>query len=120
MSPAQWVLPQNHQEIYKTIADSLPSGLSIQTEAPLTTVMELLTRPETRETIAHFVNFDRQHKPMPFRVTVGKRLPGAVKSVACFSPDADEPVSLKFEETAGRVSFVAPAMRLYSMIVIGQ
>jgi len=45
MSPAQWVLPQNHQEIYKTIADSLPSGLSIQTEAPLTTVMELLTRP---------------------------------------------------------------------------
>jgi hypothetical protein len=40
--------------------------------------------------------------------------------VACFSPDADEPVSLKFEETAGRVSFVAPAMRLYSMIVIGQ
>jgi hypothetical protein len=57
---------------------------------------------------------------MPFRVTVGKQLPGAVKSVACFSPDADEPVSLKFEETAGRVSFVAPAMRLYSMIVIGQ
>jgi hypothetical protein len=120
MSPAQWVLPQNHREIYKTIADSLPSGLSIQTEAPLTTVMELLTRPETRETIAHFVNFDRQHKPMPFRVTVGKRLPGAVKSVAWFSPDADEPLPLKFEETAGQVSFVAPALRLYSMIVIGQ
>jgi hypothetical protein len=57
---------------------------------------------------------------MPFRVTVGKRLPGAVKSVAWFSPDADEPLPLKFEETAGQVSFVAPALRLYSMIVIGQ
>lgn len=120
MSPAQWMLPQNHREIYQTIADNLPNGLSIQTEAPLTTVMELLTRPETRETIAHFVNFDRQHKPMPFRVTVGKQFPGSVKSVACFSPDADEPVPLQFEETAGHVSFVAPAMRLYSMIVIGQ
>jgi len=31
------VLPQNHREIYQTIADSLPNGLSIQTEAPLTT-----------------------------------------------------------------------------------
>jgi hypothetical protein len=120
MSPAQWVLPQNHREIYKTITDNLPNGLSIQTEAPLTTVVELLTRPETRETVAHFVNFDRQHQPMPFRVTVGKQLPGAVKSVVCFSPDADDPAPLEFEETAGHVSFVAPAMRLYSMIVIGQ
>lgn len=120
MSPAQWLLPQNHQEIYRTVADNLPKGLSIQTEAPLTTVMELLTRAETRETIAHFVNFDRQHKPAAFRVTVARQMPGPVKSVVCFSPDSNEPTPLKFEEADGHVSFVAPAMRLYSMIVISQ
>ena len=120
MSPAQWVLPQNHQEIYRTVADNLSHGPSIRTEAPLTTVMDLLTRPETRETIAHFVNFDRQHATAPFRVTVTKQLPGAVKSVVCFSPDADDPLPLKFEEADGQVSFVAPATRLYSMIVIAQ
>jgi hypothetical protein len=120
MSPAQWVLPQNHAAIYKTIVESLPKGVSLQADAPLTTVMDLLTRPETHETIAHFVNFDRQHKTAPFRVTVSKQLPGAVKSVACFSPDADGPIQLKFEDAGGRVSFEAPPLRLYSMIVIAQ
>lgn len=120
MSPAQWVLPQNHQAIYQTISDNLPKGLSIRTEAPLTTVLELLTRPRTRETIVHFVNFDRGHELAPFGVTVRKQFPGAVKSVACYSPDADDPLPLKFEESGGRVHFVAPAMRLYSMIVISQ
>ena len=67
MSPAQWVLPKNHQEIYDAIAGGLPKGLSITTEAPLTTVMELLTRPKTRETIVHF-NFDGRNKLAPFTV----------------------------------------------------
>jgi hypothetical protein len=120
MPPTQWVLPQNHREIFKTIADNLANGLSMRTEAPLTTVMDLLTRPETRETIAHFVNFDRQHQIAPFRVTVTKQLPGAVKSVVYFSPDADDPMPLKFEEASGHVTFVVPATRLYSMIVISQ
>jgi hypothetical protein len=120
MSPAQWVLPQNHQEIYKTVAANVTGGLSIETEAPLTTVAEFLTRPESHEIIAHFVNYDRQHPTAPFRVTVAKQSAGPVKSVMCFSPDTDDPVALKFEESGGRVTFTAPAVRLYSMIVIGQ
>jgi hypothetical protein len=120
LSPAQWVLPQNHQEIFKTVAASVSGGLSIETDAPLTTAMELLTRPESHETIAHFVNYDRQHPTAPYRVTVAKTSPGPVKSVMCFSPDTDNPVPLKFEESGGRVTFTAPALKLYSMIVIGQ
>lgn len=119
MSPPEWVLPKNHQEIYDAIAGGLPRGLSLKSDAPLTTVAELLTRPETRETIVHFVNFDRQHPLAPFKVTVRNQFAGKVKSVTCFSPDADDPQPLKFETAGDDVTFTAPAMRIYSMIVIG-
>jgi hypothetical protein len=81
-------------------------------------VAELLTRAETRETLVHFVNFDRQHPLSPFKATVRNQFAGAVKSVTCFSPDADEPVPLNFEAAGDSVSFTVPAMRIYSMIVI--
>jgi hypothetical protein len=118
MSPAQWVLPKNHQEIYDAITGALPRGLSLASDAPLTTVAELLNRLETRETIVHFVNFDRQHPLSPFKVTVRNQFAGKIKSVTCFSPGADDPVPLNFEAAGDSVTFTVPAMRIYSMIVI--
>ncbi len=120
LSPPQWALPKNHQEIYDAIAGALPRGLSLTSDAPLTTVAELLTRAETHETLVHFVNFDRQHPLSPFKVTVRNQFAGKVKSVNCFSPDADDPMPLTFEATGDAVSFTVPAMRIYSMIVIAQ
>jgi hypothetical protein len=118
MVPAQWVLPKNHEEIYKMIVAAMPGGLSIVTEAPLTTVMELLDRVQTNETIAHFINFDRQNGVAPFAVTLRKRFPGPVKSVTSFSPESDDLVNLSFKEAGGAVNFIAPGMRTYSMIVV--
>jgi hypothetical protein len=120
MSPAQWVLPKNHQEIYDAVAGGLPKGLSITTEAPLTTVMELLTRPKTRETIVHFINFDGRSQPAPFKATVRKQFSGPVTSVLRFSPDEDDPVKVQFQESSGQVTLTVPATRRYSMIVIAQ
>ncbi|HEX4343338.1 MAG TPA: beta-galactosidase, partial [Verrucomicrobiae bacterium] len=120
MSPSQWVLPKNHQEIFQTIADGLPQGLSLTSDAPLATVMELLTRAETHETIAHFINFDRTKKVEPFHVTVRKQFPGAIKSVTAFTPDADDPSPVAFEDSGDHVTFTVPVTRVYSMIVIGQ
>jgi hypothetical protein len=82
--------------------------------------MELLTRPKTRETIVHFVNFDRQHPLAPFPVVVRKQFAGRVKSVLCFSPEKDEPASLVFKESSETVAFTAPGTKLYSMVVISQ
>jgi hypothetical protein len=120
MSPPQWVLPKNHQEIFDAITTNMPRGLSLTSDAPLTTVAELLTKPETHETLVHFVNFDRQHPLAPFNVTVRKQFAGAVKSVTAFSPDADDPQPLQFESSGDSITFTAPAMRVYSMIVIAQ
>jgi len=119
LSPAQWLLPRNHQEIFATITNNLPRGLSLTTEAPLTTAAELLTRPETRETMVHFVNFDRKNRLSPFKVTVRKQFAGKVDSVTFLSPDLDDPSTIEFEETGDTVSFTVPSMRIYSMIVIG-
>ena len=117
-SPPQWVLPQNHEEIRQAVVSGLPRGLSLTAQAPLTTVMEVYTRTESRETVVHFINFDKQGKPAPFAVAVKKQFPGAVKSVACLSPDADDPIAIPFQERDGAVALTVPATRLYSMIVI--
>ena len=120
MSPPQWVLPVNHRDIFRTVADNLPQGLSLECGAPLTTVMELLTRDETRETIAHFINFNQEKNTGAFEVKVRKQYDGKVKSVRCFTPDADDPVNLTFEEADGKVVLTVPDTRLYSMVVISQ
>jgi len=120
MTPAQWVLPRNHEDIAKTVVDGLPNGLSIQTGAPLTTVMNLLTRPATRQTLAHFINFDRDNKLASFQVTVRKQFRGPVKTVECLSPEWDDPLPVPFQESGDNVVFNVPALRLYAMVVISQ
>ena len=117
MSPPQWVLPKNHEEIFDAVAGGLSRGLSLKTDAPLTTTAELLTRPESHETIVHFVNFDREHPLSAFHASVRKQF-GDVKSVMLFSPDEDDPIRLNFESEGDLVNFTVPAMRVYSMIVM--
>jgi hypothetical protein len=70
--------------------------------------------------IVHFVNFDRHQPLAPFSVTVRKQFAGRVKSVLCFSPERDEPVSLGLKESRETVAFTAPGMKLDSMIVVSQ
>jgi hypothetical protein len=120
LSPADWVLPKNHEEIYQAVTGGLRQGLSLTAAAPLTTVAELLVRPESHETLVHFVNFDRHHPVPPFAATVRQQFAGGVKSVICLSPDADDPQPLEFTVTGERVSFTVPATRIYSLIVIHQ
>jgi Beta-galactosidase len=119
MAPAQWVLPRNHQEIYKTIVAGLPKGLSITTGAPLTTVLELLSKPDSSESIVHFVNFDRQNEVAPFPATIRKQFARNVSSVLFFSPDANDPVPVPFQESIEHITLTVPAMHVYAMLVIG-
>lgn len=118
MSPQDWVLPANHKQIYQAISDSLPDGLSVVTTAPLTTVLELVNRPASRETLIHFVNFDQSAALNPFRVTVRKQYDGDIRSVICISPEHDEPVEITFTESQEHFTFEVPSMKIYSMVVI--
>lgn len=118
LSPSQWVLPKNHEEIYKAILSTMPSGFSMMSEAPLTTVMELLARAKTKETIVHFVNFDRRNSAAPFAVSVCNQFSGSVKSVTCFTPEQGSPMNLTFKQTGDSVRFMTPPANVYAMIVV--
>jgi hypothetical protein len=118
MSPQDWVLPENHNEMCQTIVGALPKSLSVTADAPLTTALELVNRGQTHETIVHFVNFDQAGNPAPFPTTVRKQYDSEVKSVMCFSPDWDEPVKLTFKESGEYVVFTVPSIKMYSMVVI--
>lgn len=120
LTPAQWVLPKNHEAIHQTVVEGLPKGRSLETEAPLTTVMDLLTRPASCETLVHIVNFDRSNPLTPLPVTVRKQFSGPVKSVSCLSPDHDQVLPLAFRENGERVTFTVPSTRVYAMVVIAQ
>jgi hypothetical protein len=118
MNPPQWVLPKNADEIYKAVVAAVPAGLSLTSEAPLTTVMEIQKRTETQEVIAHFINFESKQRVGAFAVTVKKQFPVPVKSVTCYSPEKDEPVKLDFAEASGAVRFTVPEMGVYTMVVV--
>ncbi len=115
---SRWLLPENHQAIHQAIVDNLPRGTAIETGAPLTTVMEIVNREKTRETIVHFVNFDQDHRLEPFRVALKKQYQGRVKSVSLISPESDRPQSLEFEDQPDRITLRVPGMQLYSMVVV--
>lgn len=116
--PSRWVLPTNHYQIYYAVKDNLSDGLAIVTEAPLTTVVEILNRPKTNETIIHFINFEQDKGLMPFQVQLKKQYAGKVKSMMFYSPEYDDPQVVDFTEEADKITFTVPSMKLYSMIVV--
>jgi len=119
-SPRQWVLPQNHAQIFAALGQGVARGLSLTTDAPLTTVVEALQRPESRETLLHVINFDRRHAAVASEVALQRQYGGPVTGVQCFDPDRDDPVPLPYTEEGGKVHFRVPANRLYQLIVISE
>jgi len=115
---SNWLLPENHLAIHNALMRNLPQGSAIETEAPLTTVMEILNRDKTSETIVHFINFDRHKQLAPFRVELKSQYRSKVKSVSLISPQFDRPQSLKFAIEGDRIVLTVPGMQLYSMIVV--
>jgi hypothetical protein len=116
---ADWVLPKNHLAIHQAIAGNLRGQASITTGAPSTTVLELLNRPKTSETIIHFVNVKETTPQVPFRVRVRKQYQGRkTVGVSFLTPESDEPRPLQFLEQEGWITFTTRPMNVYSMAVV--
>ena len=116
MAPPQWVLPKNHKDLYETVVGNVPGGFCVQTDAPLTTVMEVLKRPSTQETILHFVNF-KQDALAPFAVHVSNVTFPKIKSAMLFLPEQDEPIRLEMTVKGEATSVSLPKMKTYGMLV---
>lgn len=115
-TPTRWeTSAAKKREVFQSIVSAISGGLSVTTGALLTTVLELLIRRESRET-----NFDRRNRTAPFSVTLRKQYDGPVKTVLSVSPERDDVASLAFEEAGNTVKFTAPAMKVFSLIVVAQ
>lgn len=119
MTPSQWVLPTNHAELAQAVTGSMSGGPTVSTDAPLTTVMEVLDRAVSRETIVHLINF----APDPLApVTVhlnGQRF-SDVTSATLFVPERDDPQRLELKSDGGQRTVVIPRMAVYAMLVLGR
>ncbi len=120
LNPPQWVLPKNHEALYRAVAGSVAGGMSLETGAPLTVLAELVTKGDTRETIVHFVNFEKGKRVEGFEVKVRKGFAGKVKGVQWFSVERDEGVGLEFREEGEFVRFEVAGLGVYGMAVVGQ
>ena len=116
-SPAQWLLPTNHQQIADTITQNLPAGPSLQTTAPLTTIAELLTRPSTKQTLTHFINYDRNPPTPNFQVTQHKQFETPIKSLQLLTPTQNDPIKIDFTQTATHLTCTLPALETYYMLI---
>jgi hypothetical protein len=113
------VLPKNHEAIHQAIAGNLREPLSLTSEAPLTTILELLNRAPSKETILHCLNFDPRRTPAPFPVRVRKQYADLkAASVTLLSAEFDQPKPLKFTEQDGVIAFTVPPMKVHAMAVI--
>ena len=114
-----WVLPKNHAAIREAILSNLSQPLSITSGAPLTTIMEIVNRRKSNETIVHFVNFDAKGPTSPFPVRLRSQFADRkAASVQFFAPENDDPKKLEFTERGGEIAFTAPPVKRYSMIVV--
>jgi hypothetical protein len=83
-------------------------------------VSEVLIRPDSREKMIHFVNFDQQKRLESFDVQLKKNFRAPVELVQLFLSEEDEPVHVDFQVNGETVSLRVPSMKLYSMIVVAQ
>ncbi len=116
-SPAQWLLPTNHQQIADTITQNLPAGPSLQTTAPLTTIAELLTRPSSKETLTHFINFDRNTPTDAFTITQRKQFNTPIKSLQLLTATQNDPVKIDFTQTDSHLTATLPPLQAYYLLV---
>ena len=115
---SNWKLPKNHESISEAIERNLSEGLSITTDAPLTTVMEFLNRDKSKESIVHFINFEHQSPLKSVNVRMKTQFNSKIKNVLYFSKEYDEPRQLKFRKTGDKMIFTTPKVQMYGMVVV--
>ncbi len=110
-----WRLPRNWDELHRAVVWAAGGSLSVEVDAPLTTVVNLTRKGDG--VCAHLVNYDCAHPVrgagMDLRVEAGRR----VGRVRLLSPDGGE-TDLEFEERADRVQFFVPELRIYSVVAV--
>jgi len=116
--PSYWRLPKNYRQLLGAIKWASRNNLPLETNAPATLAIELLSQESRGRVLAHFLNYDWQGKP-PRNVRVTLRLPPKTPRKKVTLLDLDKGAKpIKAQRTRGKLSFTLPVVDIYSVVVI--
>ena len=120
MSNKYWKLPSNWKQLKDAVQWAAGGELSVEIEAPLYVVSELLEQKQQNKTLLHLVNFNVTKEPVVRNIGVDLRIPGnkSVQSVSLFLPEEDSASDIPFNTKDNRITFTVPQIAAYGMLVI--
>ena len=120
MTSPYWKLPLNSRELIDAVRWAAGGRLSLEVTGPPTVVAELAHQKQKDELIVHLLNYDVARTPSVRSIGVDLRVHEGKKAVkiALISPDEGGTLSLPFSAKDGRVRFVVPRLKTYSLAVV--
>ncbi|MFC2075469.1 beta-galactosidase trimerization domain-containing protein [candidate division KSB1 bacterium] len=111
-------LASNHGELVDAVRWASGKDISVEIQAPVTTVAEFLTQPKKNEIVITLVNFDREQEVT--NIAVSLKIPAGkqVKNVALLSPDWAGNKKLPYRKNGDRIEMVLPKLVLFDMVVV--
>jgi hypothetical protein len=110
-------LPRNWPELIEAVKVAAGEEFSLEIQAPLTVVANLLRKPEKKQMMLHLVNFKQDlltDIPVSLKLNRGEK----AKSVTVISTDRTGEEKIKFEQDGESLSFRLPKLEIYDMVVV--
>ena len=120
MTSQYWKLPVNWRQLIDAVKWAADGRVSLETNAPRTVVAELAEQTTKHELLLHLVNYDVARTPLVRNIEVGLLLPPAKRAgkVMLLSPDEKNSQTVQAALKNGRLTFVVPSMKTYTLATI--
>jgi hypothetical protein len=122
MSNKYWRLPRNWEQLKEAVKWAGGGQLSLELEAPLYVVGEVLQQKQLGETILHLVNFNVVEVPEVKDIHVDLRLPDGQTanrvSLMVAEESGTQTQDLPFKTENGRIQFTVPRLNAYAMLLV--
>jgi hypothetical protein len=120
MSSQYWKLPVNWKEFVDEVRWAAGGSLSLELDAPLTVVSELVQQKERSRFLVHLLNYDAQRTPSlkPIAVSLKVADGAKIRSVRLLSPDDPNPPAPQFAIRDGRLRFTVSRLQTYTLAVV--
>jgi len=122
MTNKYWKLPKNWQQLKEAVKWAAGGELSLELDAPLYVIAEVLQQKQLDEMIVQLVNFNVVEVPEVENIKVDLRLPEGRHvrrvSVMYAEESGTQTQDLPFKTTNRRIQFTVPKLNAYAMVLI--
>lgn len=120
MTSQYWKLPVNWQELVDVVRWAAGGRLSLEVQAPLNVVAELVEQKKQGRFVLHLLNYDVARVEHVRDIQVELAIPDgkSVAGVSIFTPDGPSVHNLAHQIGGGRLRFTVPAVETYAFVVV--